>query len=495
VLPLKKGYCRLCWAQASLAAQGQVTVLAPYLAAVCYHQLFFADMRRAMMRRGDPPRRTYPRPRPPRPDRPTPAGVQLRLVAPPPRDLRGFDRRRHADLANPTLVWAQQAARTIGEARGWTCWVAGDVDRALVIVLSDHTADDTIRFSELFPVLRRYGLSVERTIEVLDHLGLFDDDRVPAFESWLQRKLADLPPGIRRDVEDWLRTLRDSGPRSRPRSLATVWAYLNEIRPVLVDWSARYNHLREITRDEVVAVAESLHGSKRHHTLSVLRSLFRHCKKTGAVFRDPAARVRVGRQPYGLILPLRPEEIGEATDAAATPAARLALALAAVHAARPKAIRDLQLADVDLGNRRLVIAGRVRPLDDLTRHVLLAWLAYRRGRWPNTANPHLILSQQSAMEAGPVSRPWMTEAFRGLGATLERLRVDRQLDEALARGPDPLHLVAIFGLDEKTAIRYAHAARQLLESQAERDDVQRRRGENGSTAGQLGPDHAHHDQG
>lgn len=469
VLPLKKGYCRLCWAQASLEARGQVTVLAPYLAAVCHHQLFFADMRRAMMRRGDPPRRSYPRPRPPRPDCPTPAGVQPRLADPPPRELRGFDRRRRADLANPTLVRARQLARTIGEARGWTRWVAGDVDRALVIVLSGHNGSDgdTIRFSELFPVLRRYGLSVERTIEVLDHLGLFDDDRVPAFESWLQRKLADLAPGIRRDVEAWLRTLRDGGPRTRPRSLATVWAYLNEIRPVLVDWSARYDHLREVTHHDLLAAAERLHGSKRHHTLSVLRSLFRHCKKTGAIFRDPAARVRVGRQDYGVILPLLPEQISEATDAAATPAARLALALAAVHAARPKAIRDLQLGDVDLGNRRLVIAGRVHPLDDLTRHVLLAWLAYRRRRWPNTANPHLLLSQQSAMETGPVSRPWMTEAFRGLGATLERLRVDRQLDEALAHGPDPLHLAAVFGLDDKTAIRYAHAARQLLTSAAE----------------------------
>jgi hypothetical protein len=45
--------------------------------------------------------------------------------------------------------------------------------------------------------------------------------------------------------------------------------------------------------------------------------------------------------------------------------------------------------------------------------------------------------------------------------------VDRQLEEALTRGPDPLHLASVFGLDEKTAIRYANAARQLLESSAE----------------------------
>ncbi|MEU7729666.1 hypothetical protein AB0B78_31190 [Streptomyces sp. NPDC040724] len=47
-----------------------------------------------------------------------------------------------------------------------------------------------------------------------------------------------------------------------------------------------------------------------------------------------------------------------------TPAARLVLALAAVHHAVQ--VAALLLDDVDLGNRRLTIAGRARPLDDLT---------------------------------------------------------------------------------------------------------------------------------
>jgi hypothetical protein len=67
-----------------------------------------------------------------------------------------------------------------------------------------------------------------------------------------------------------------------------------------------------------------------------------------------------------------------------------------VHAARPGTIRELHLDDVDLGNRRLTVAGRSRPLDDLTRHVLLAWLEHRSRRWPGTANPHLIINQQTA---------------------------------------------------------------------------------------------------
>ncbi|MFD7785467.1 hypothetical protein ACFV4Q_20595 [Streptomyces nojiriensis] len=39
--------------------------------------------------------------------------------------------------------------------------------------------------------------------------------------------------------------------------------------------------------------------------------------------------------------------------------------------------------------------------------------------------------------------------MRGQDATLERLRVDRQLEEALIHGPDPLRLAEVFGLDEK----------------------------------------------
>jgi hypothetical protein len=101
--------------------------------------------------------------------------------------------------------------------------------------------------------------------------------------------------------------------------------------------------------------------------------------------------------------------------------------------------------------------------------VILDWLDYRRSRWPNTANPHMIVSQQSALETGPVSKVWITNALRGLTATLERLRVDRQLEEALTHGPDPLHLATVFGINEKTAIRYATTARQLLQTPLECD--------------------------
>ena len=103
-------------------------------------------------------------------------------------------------------------------------------------------------------------------------------------------------------------------------------------------------------------------------------------------------------------------------------------------------------------------------------HLLRAWLENRRTRWPGTANPHLLINAQTALGTGPVSRTWATTTLRGHAATIEALRVDRQLEEALATGADPLHLAVTFGIDPGTAVRYASSARQLLQTAAEQQD-------------------------
>ena len=77
-----------------------------------------------------------------------------------------------------------------------------------------------------------------------------------------------------------------------------------------------------------------------------------------------------------------------------------------------------------------------------------------------TANPHLLISKESALHHGPVSTAYLI-SLRGLPATLDRLRIDCQLPEAMATGFDPLHLAEVFGISEYTAIRYAVNARQL----------------------------------
>lgn len=94
------------------------------------------------------------------------------------------------------------------------------------------------------------------------------------------------------------------------------------------------------------------------------------------IFRDPTARIRLSRQDYKVIQPLKPGEITEVVTAATTSAVRLILAFAAIHAARPKAIRALRLDNVDLGNRRLVINGHARPLDELAAEATVTWTRY-----------------------------------------------------------------------------------------------------------------------
>jgi len=324
-----------------------------------------------------------------------------------------------------------------------------------------------IAWSGLSPALHSPDLSVTRTAEILDLAGLLDDDRVSSFTALMRARLALLPAPMAADVGHWLRTRSQGGPRSRPRDEHTVRMNFNRVHPLLLEWAGHYTHLREVTGGDVIAATGPLHGSLRRQTLTALRSLFGHAKKTGAIFRDPTRGVRDPQRPLILIQPLQPAEIDQATSAAVTPAARLAVALAAVHAARPKTIRELHLDDIDLGSRRLVIAGSARPLGDLTASLLLAWLQHRGRRWPGTANPHLIINQQTAMTTRAVSENWLTGSCRGLTATLERLRVDRQLEEALTCGADPLHLAAVFGIDDTTAIKYATIARQLLQTASE----------------------------
>jgi integrase len=191
-----------------------------------------------------------------------------------------------------------------------------------------------------------------------------------------------------------------------------------------------------------------------------LRSLFTWAKKTGVIFRNPATRIRLGKREHPVWQPLTAAHLAEAVAVATTPAARLCVVLAAVHAARPGAIRALRLDDVDLASRRLRLGGTGRPMGELTGKVLREWLEYRQRRWPHTANPHLLVSKESALYHGPVSTAYLI-SLRGLPATLDRLRIDCQLAEAMATGFDPLHLAEVFGISEHTAIRYAVNARQL----------------------------------
>lgn len=473
--PLRDRYCRLCWDQArALAhASGKWKLTAvDFIAAVDHHQLFFANMVSQRGAATTPPRRYERRGRPRKPTPPPAARPSTKHV-----QLVLFTQRRGTYLCfgapdqpmtNPWISWAHHLLHRIGEARGWSRATVLDAERALTLALANHVEGDQVTYSALFTALRP-RFTVERAAEVLQEMGILVDDRRPAFDTWLDDKLNGLPAGLAEETERWIQGLHHGGPRHAARARSTTLHYLNAVRPLLLTWADRYDHLREITREDVFAALEPLRGDKRHTTLVALRSLFAAAKKNGTIFRNPTSRIRVGERSARVLQPLTADHVKRTMTAAVRPADPLILALATIHAARAGGIRDLLLDDVDLGNRRLTIVGRTRPLDEMTRRALLHWLDYRRTRWPTTANQHLLVNMRTALTTGPVSGYWLNDTFRGHHATLDRLRMDRQLEEALTHRADPLHLALVFGIDEKTAIRYANSARQLLTTAAECD--------------------------
>lgn len=264
-------------------------------------------------------------------------------------------------------------------------------------------------------------------------------------------------------MRDWLLWLLDGDARTRPRSRTTVHVHFGQARPVLLAWGATRERLREITRADVQAALDQLHGQRRFNTATALKSLFRFAVKYRRVFANPTTGLSVPHGSIDIMLTLTDQEITAIETTATTPAQRLAVALAAVHAARGEMIRRLTLDDVDLAKDRLSLAGQLRPLGNLTRAALIAYLAERRERWPYTANRHVFISQQTANGTGPVSTFYIKRHLTLHGVSLERIRIDRCLHEALANGADPLHLATLFGLHPSTAVRYAIGARRILD--------------------------------
>ena len=160
--------------------------------------------------------------------------------------------------------------------------------------------------------------------------------------------------------------------------------------------------------------------------------------------------------------PMTDGEIRAIEGLAVRPAQRLAVALAAEHAARTSTIRRLKLDDVGLPNRRITLAGHDQRLGDLTHRAMRAWLGDRRATWPHSPNPHVLISKRTALGTGPVCHEFVRFSLGDSGFSIDQIRADRILHEALTAGPDPLHLSLVFNLDHSTALRYATVAEHLL---------------------------------
>lgn len=138
--------------------------------------------------------------------------------------------------------------------------------------------------------------------------------------------------------------------------------------------------------------------------LAALRSLFGTLKAERLLFSNPTARLREPRAAAAPILGLKPGSHAELLAWTSEPVQQLIVLLAAVHALHTAQLCRLRLDDADLGAGVLLVDGRPRRLDSLTRERLTGWLELRCRCCPASANPHLLVNQSTAGGVAPVAR-------------------------------------------------------------------------------------------
>ncbi|MEV5455253.1 hypothetical protein AB0L31_35560, partial [Streptomyces sp. NPDC052535] len=282
-------------------------------------------------------------------------------------------------------------------------------------------------------------------------------------ERALYERIAQLPEPMADQVRAWVRVMRGRGRFEHPPvSYRRIRHYLRIAWPALTSWATAGEHLRQITADDVRAELSRHQGNVARGLLSVLRSIFRALKQEQLIFRNPTAGIQASA---GVHLPLRlsSDRLTGVLDRLDGPASRLIVGLVAIHAVRAVEVARLDLADADLARRTLAVHRGEHThtvyLDDLSAHLVADWLRERRRRWPQAANPHLIITTHSYRHpASPqLSYCALRAAFDQVGLLPRQVWADRILYEAQETA-DPVHLVRLFDIHPNIAVKYVHAA-------------------------------------
>jgi site-specific recombinase XerD len=426
----QRGICRLCWKNAS-GTRGAGGMFDPIGGNRHGQQLFLADMTKAATLR-----RHIEEPAPP------PAWPPGRPVA-------------HRQLILFEIPWDLSRGRTV---------LPAPRDRELAAALDAIAAEHGSRRGWPRTDTEKVRAGIRILLGLQDTPGaMLDDDRTPAIDRWFETRVAGLPDPMAGELRMWFDVMRHgstTAPRRRPRSPNTIKLYVTAMLPALNTWvDGGHATLREITRDDVIAVLPAA-GPTRAMAGRSLRSLFTILKARKLVFANPLARVRTWASNQGPPLPLTDlDRLRGALDSP-NPARALLASLVAFHGLRTGDLCQLQL--VDLRDRHLHLAGRVErliPLADPVQERLAAWLDHRGRRWPDSTNPHLFIHFRTAGRTEPVGRRWIKLTL-DLPGTVQAVRRDRILHEALATGGDTRRLCDLFGLSINTASRYTAAIRE-----------------------------------
>lgn len=454
------GACRLCWQQ-GMACRGHNAE--PFDLAEANRngqQLFLANMhyqprraggaarrsRRAVTARADNPRRPGFTPVRGRqltlfPTRPNLTGLAM-LPRPPDPGMAA-----HCDA-----VLREHAAR-----HGWSTRLTNVVAASLRAVQAwQDTPGAIVRASEAAVLLsaNRGMTTVESTLEVLAAAGLLEEDRVPTGRRYFLAQTTGLPATMTAQLQTWYTIMAEgsaSPPRRRPRHPQTIRLQIAGMVPALRDWADQgIESLTVISRAQVMAVLPAARTA-RLEAGAGLRSLFRVLKERKVIFTNPTIGVPIGAVPSTIPMPVDTSVIRAALNSP-EPARALAVALVAFHGLSARQIRAILLTDVRDG--RLTIDQRDIPLAGPVRVRLRAYLDHRARRFPQTANPYLLVNRRSAPRTTPVDTRYPWHRY-GLAAT--PLREDRILHEIHATGGDVRRICDLFGLSVRSAMRYTAA--------------------------------------
>ena len=387
---------------------------------------------------------------------PVPAGtgfddwVQLTLfdIGPDPEAVRQRVLVEDSDLTRYCAAIVNEHA----ERYGWSVRQRNDVTRSLRLLQTLRaTPTAKIRATDVLQ-LPRYDGNVISTIDVLAEAGLLIEDRPSRVEVYFAAKTSALPAGMREHLELWLQVMLEGSrqaPRQVPRDPQTVRVQMAGLVTVVNYWAAAgHQSFAEVTPADIADALLPLNPGPRHAAELALRSLFRHLKGRRLIFSDPMRCIKSTPVAGNLPLALDPAVIREELNHP-DPAVALAVALIAFHALTKSELRHLQLTDIVDG--RLTVGDRDIPLAAPVRTRLAAWLDHRQRRWPNCANPHLLVSRRTAPRLVPVghSFPW-----KGITLRPRALREDRILHEIHATGGDVRRICDLFGLSIEGATRY-----------------------------------------
>ncbi|MFI6326502.1 hypothetical protein ACIBG8_53900 [Nonomuraea sp. NPDC050556] len=371
-----------------------------------------------------------------------------------PRDLRaglarGFPPPPDAELERAFHQFVREHARRYG----WSKAKADRIQRAIRIMLGiQDTPGAPIRRSDVM-LLSRIKHSAAVVADVLTEAGMLQEDREPAIVHWFAVNTAALPEPMRHELRVWLTVMREgsaSPPRCHPRADTTIRTQLREALPALTTWASGHASLREIGRDDVLAVLPP-RGMPRATMLTGLRSIFRVLKGRKLTFVNPTARISAPTPDKPIPAPVDLAALRAALDST-NPATALLSALLAFHAVRIHQLGKIRLTDIRDG--RLHIGDQVILLADPVRQRLSRYLNFRNTTWPTTINPHLFLHVRNRGNQRPATVWWVRHQLTMPG---QLIRQDRILAEATATGGDVRALCDLFGLSIAGSCRYSAA--------------------------------------